>query len=340
MKAAVLVQHGEAATAFRLQEHPIPTHQADEVLIAVDAFGLNFADVMAMRGKYQDCPPLPAVVGYEVVGRVMAIGSEVTHLVVGQRVVAFTRFGAYATEVVTKGKAVVAIPDHFSNGVAAALATQYCTAYYAAAYLLQLRPGEKVLIHAAAGGVGTALVQLAKWRGCTIFGTASGCEKIHYLLQQGVDFPIDYSQRNFVEAIQTLSSNGKVDVIFDSIGGNSVRKGMELLQAGGKMVCYGAAVLAQTPTISVKMLSEGLGFGLYHPAQLMMRSIALLGVNMLRIADEQPDVLQHCLENCVRLAEEGVFRPTVGGVFHYQDLPAAIALLENRQSIGKIVVEW
>jgi len=173
MKAYFLVQNGSPEKAFNIRETDKPVINPDEVLIKVEGFGLNFADVLAMIGLYPDCPPLPAILGYDVVGFIEAIGSDVKDVVVGYRVTALTRFDGYAEYAVTKGSAVAKIPIAMDMGVALALSTQYCTAYYCAEELLRLHDGDEVLVHAAAGGVGTALVQLAKWRGCVVDGMAS-----------------------------------------------------------------------------------------------------------------------------------------------------------------------
>jgi NADPH:quinone reductase-like Zn-dependent oxidoreductase len=178
MKAFVLVKNGKPEVAFELQELPNPEPQPHEVVVETECFGLNFADIMARNGLYQDCPPLPTVIGYESVGKVVKLGKDVNSVAVGQRVVAFSRFGGYATHVTTDQRAVSPIPDDMDAGKACAFATQYCTAYYAAAEMTNLHEGDHVLIDAAAGGVGTALVQLAKRKNCIIYGGAGSDEKL------------------------------------------------------------------------------------------------------------------------------------------------------------------
>lgn len=340
MQAAVLIKNGPASKAFEIQELADPKVVAGQIRINVDAFGLNFADVMARLGLYQDCPPLPAIIGYETVGTVDKIGAGVTGFQEGQRVLSFTRFGGYATKVCTDARGVVPIPDTMPNGEAVALGTQYCTAWYAAAEMVNLHEGDQVLVQSAAGGVGTALVQWAKHRGCYVFGTASTKEKLAYAKEQGVDFPINYTQVDFKRIVEQNAKEGKLDVVFDAVGGASVKKGMRLLAAGGRMVCYGASSMSQPKKNIFKMAKTGLDFGFYHPAQLMMGSHSLLGVNMLRIADFQPLVLKRCLENVVKYYEEGVFRPKVGGSYTIDELAQAHEDLGNRKTMGKLVVEW
>jgi NADPH:quinone reductase-like Zn-dependent oxidoreductase len=336
MKAAVIVKKGTPEKAFEIREVEYPKPQAHEVCIKVEAFGLNYADVMARLGLYADAPPLPAIVGYEVVGRIHEIGADVKDKKVGQRVVGMTRFGGYAEYAVTDARAVAEIPDDMDAGIATALATQYGTAYYAAEEMVRLQEGDHVLIHAAAGGVGTALVQLAKWRGCIVYGTAGSDEKLDYLRKQGVDYPINYRKSDFVTEIQKVVGERGLDVVFDSIGGDYIKKGMKLLGSGGRIVGYGAA--SMTGTNIFGKIKVALGFGFYSPISLLTQSKGIVCVNMLRIADNRPLVIKRCLENVVRMTREGTLNPVVGGEFKFEDIAKAHALLESRKSMGKIVI--
>jgi len=340
MQAMYLVRTGDAAQAFELREAPTPEPGEGQVRVAVEGFGLNYADVSARQGLYQDAPPMPSVIGYEVVGRVDALGAGVDTCAVGQRVTALTRFGGYATQAVTDARAVAPIPDHLDVGVAAALPTQGCTAYYMAEEMVRLQPGDHVLVHAAAGGVGTLLVQLCKRRGCVVYGTAGAEDKLAVLRDLGVDHPINYRSADFAAEVRRLRGGEGLDVIFDSIGGKTTRTGMTLLGAGGRMVCFGAADHTPGALQPLRSLRFLVSFGLPHPVLLMMRSRAFIGVNMLRIADARPLVLQRCLRAVVELALSGELRAIVGGRFPAEQLAAAHALLESRRSTGKIVVTW
>lgn len=338
MKAFVLIKHGSAEKAFELQEREIPKPSATELLIEVEAFGLNFADVMARQGLYEDAPPIPAILGYEVVGRVKEAGAEVKHLKVGQRVTALTRFGGYAEYALTDGRAAVAIPEDMDVGVAAAIATQYCTAYYSAYEMAPLFEGDHVLIQAAAGGVGTALVQMAKNKGCVVYGTAGSESKLEYLRNMGVDFPINYRTDDFFKLIQQKRGKEGLDVVFDSIGGKSVKKGIKLLGSGGRIVCYGAAV--RSGKAKFNDIFMALGFGFYSPISFLMKSQGLIGVNMLRLADNRPDTLQRCMQNVSKMIVDGELAPVVGGKFSHKEMAKAHAFLGGRQSMGKVVVYW
>ena len=341
MKAIHLVKTGAASEAFELREVPEPTPAAGEVRIAVEAFGLNYADVSARHGTYQDAPPLPSVIGYEVVGRVDALGSGVDSVQEGQRVTALTRFGGYATSAVTDARAAAPIPEDMDVAVAAALPTQGCTAYYMAVDSLNLHEGDQVLIHAAAGGVGTLLVQLCKQRGCVVYGTAGSAEKLELLRELGVDHPINYRASDFVDEIRRISASQEpLDIVFDSIGGSYVRRGLTLLRAGGKMVCFGAASHEAGALQILRSLKFVASWGFPHPIPLLMKSRSLLGVNMLRISDERPDVLGRCMGAVVDLALRGDLTPVIGGRFQADQIADAHDLLESRKSTGKIVVSW
>lgn len=338
MKAFYLTKNGDARSAFELRDLNLPDPAENEVLIKTESFGLNYADVMARLGLYRECPPLPTVIGYEAVGRVEKIGASVKNLGIGDRVLAFSRFGGYASHILTSEMAVIPIGDEVPSGKALALAVQYSTAWYALEECLNLHPGDRVLIHAAAGGVGTALIQMAKRRGCIIAGTAS-LQKHEYLKSQGVDLPIDYRNEDFEQVLEKAGWKKKIDAVFDPVGGISVRKGMNLLNSAGKMIVYGGSSMSASKSPFHKFRVAA-GFGIWSPILLMVRSVSIIGINMLRIAEDKPELLQRCMKEVFKLYLEGVFDPEVGGEYSVNQLAEAHAFLESRQSIGKIVVHW
>ncbi len=341
MKSIYLVRNGAADRAFEVRETAMPTPTDGQVLIKVEAFGLNYADVMARLGMYDDAPPLPAVLGYEVVGRVTALGAGVSNVKIGDRVVAMTRFGGYAEYAIASAQALGVIPDAMPAGEATALATQYITAYHAACEQVRLQEGDRVLIHAAAGGVGIALVQLAKAAGCIIYGTAGSDAKLEFLTELGVDFPINYQKQDWAKVITELRGDAGIDVIFDSIGGASVAKGIKLLASGGRMVSYGAAEMSSGNKKSLlQTLKVAAGFGIYSPIQLLTSSKAFIGINMLRIADNKPHIVQRCTAAVIQLHAEGVAKPFVGGTFAAEAIAEAHDFLASRASIGKVVCVW
>ena len=339
MKAAVLIRTGNASKAFEVREVPMPKINAGEVLIKVEGFGLNFADVVAREGMYQDAPPLPSVLGYDVAGRITEVAPDVQNVKVSDRVTAMTRFGGYAEYAAANAMAVSKIPEDMPVGEATALTTQYCTAYYAAAEAANIHEGDKVLIHSAAGGVGTALMQYARYMKCEIFATAGSESKLKMLREEGVHHAINYQTEDFEAVIKDKTNGAGVDAIFDAVGGKNVKKGFRsLINGGGRIVCYGASNITGQNIFG--KISTVLGFGFYHPIQFMSSSRSLIGVNMLRIADNKPVILQRCLENVVKLHEQAVFKPLIGGVYPVSHLAEAHAALEGRKTIGKVTVTW
>ncbi len=339
MKAFYLVKNGKSETAFELKELPKINLNAGEIRIKVNAFGLNFADIMARLGLYRDAPPMPCVLGYEVTGKITEVASDVKNFKIGDRVAAFTFFGGYAEEVVSPANAAAIITDKISDGEALALVTQYCTAYFCAEEAVTLHEGDHVLIQAAAGGVGTALVQLAKRKKCIIYGTAGSNDKLEYLKKLGVDFPINYRTQDFYEVIKKLRGDKGIDVVFDSIGGDAFKKGFKLLGSGGRILGFGAAEAAGGVKI-ISMLKLAMGFGIFSPIELLTNSKSIIGVNMLKIGKDRPHILKHCLEEIIKLSEKGIINPTVGKMFSFKELPNAHEYLESRASIGKVGVYW
>jgi NADPH2:quinone reductase len=329
MKAIYLVKHGAAENAFEWREIPERDPEPDEVAIQSEAAGINYADVMSRLGQYQDAPPLPFVSGYEVVGRIVKTGTQVKDLQVGQRVLAFTRFGGYSEYVCQKALAVAPISEDMPAGEALALATQYCTAYHASHIATNVFPGDRVLIQAAAGGVGIALTQLCKLRGAFIYGTAGSAAKLDFIRCQGVDVAINYREQDFSKVIKE-----PIDVAFDSLGGDDFRKCYKLLNRGGRLVGLGAASFTGTNILQKAKL--GLAFGIYHPAQLLMESRSMIGVNMLKIADYRQDLLEFAMKEVIRLTEEGKLHPYVGAMYPAKDIARAHHDMENRKTMGKI----
>src|SRR6201997_1628998 len=192
MRAVVITKHGGPGV-LQVQERPDPPLGPGEVRIQVAAAGINFADVMARMGLYQDAPKTPCVVGYEVAGTVLEVGDGVSAVAPGARVLAGTQFGGYASEVVVPASDVVPLPDSLTFEQGAAIPVNYVTAWAALVRYGAVQPGERVLIHAAAGGVGIAATQIAKRAGAEVYGTASP-SKHERIRELGVDHALDYTK--------------------------------------------------------------------------------------------------------------------------------------------------
>jgi NADPH:quinone reductase-like Zn-dependent oxidoreductase len=202
-EAVFLIKYGESNTAFEKRVMILPDLKAEEVCIEVESFGLNYADVMARNKMYREAPPLPAILGYDVVGKVVNIGKNADENLLGKRVLAFTRFGGYAKHVNTSFKSVVEVENLEANK-ALALGTQYVTAYYMCEYLTTIHENENALIHAGAGGVGLALIQILKAKKVIIFAKVSSDEKCDFVLNNGANFAINYKKSDYIQQLSTV----------------------------------------------------------------------------------------------------------------------------------------
>ncbi|MFC4872044.1 quinone oxidoreductase family protein [Negadavirga shengliensis] len=340
MQQIKIKQYGNAQEAFAFEEQEKPVPIDSQLLIQVEGFGLNYADVMARNGLYKDAPKIPFVPGYEVVGKVIQCGKGTPPDFIGERVVAFTRFGGYAEQAVGDFRAARIIGDRISGGEACALATQYCTAYYMTDYISNLHEGETALIHACAGGVGTALSQLCRRKGVTVIGLCGSEEKVAFLEAMGVDFIINYKKNNYKKLIENRLGKRKIDYIFNTVAGNSFKEDMKLLNYGGKIYCFGGAARSGKKDHILNDLAFLLKTGFVSPLFMMMKSHGVIGVNMLRIADNHTAVIGKCLGELHQLWLQGEIKPVVGATFQASQIGEAHQLLESGKSMGKIYVYW
>lgn len=338
-EAFFLKQTGDAHQAFELKSYELKAPEGIEVVIESEAFGLNYADVMARRGLYREAPPFPCVVGYEVVGTVVECGSEANQGLKGKRVVAFCRFGGYGKHVITNDYAVVEVGDEEAAELLA-LCTQAVTAYYMAEYLTPIHSIDTVLVHAAAGGVGTILIQLAKLKGARVIAKIGREEKRELVESLGADYVVNYNKTAYSEDIERYLEGERLDVSFNPVAGSTYKKDMALLGSGGRMILFGGSELSNGKWGIFSKLNFVRKMGLVLPIGLMMRSKNILGVNMLKIADNKPRVLEHCLKEVVRLYSEGQLKPQTGGIYTSDKLAEAHAALESGKTTGKLAVYW
>lgn len=337
-KSIQLVKYGDAPSAFQFVDANIPDPKPDEVQIEVERFGLNYADVQARKGLYREAPPIPCVLGYEVVGIVTKVGAETSKDWIGKKVVAFTRFGGYSQVVNTQNVAIVEIGDYDANK-ALCLATQYGTAYYMSRVVTSIHKGDNVLVHAAAGGVGTALIQLLQENGANIIAKVGSDSKIDYLKSQGVEHIINYNKSDYKAEVERILGDKTLDFSFNPAAGSTFKKDWKLLGPTGSLVLFGGSELSKKYGI-LSQLNFLRKMGLIIPVALMMTSKSIIGVNMLKVADFKPDILQNCLEEVVKLAKEGKLNPQVGAEYKAKDIAEAHAFLGSGKSTGKVVVSF
>ena len=236
MKAIRIHEFG-GADNFRIDEIEKPIPNADEVLIKTAAAGINYADIMLRQNKYLFTPELPFTLGFEVAGTIEAVGENVKHFAVGQRVLATMKGGGYAEYAVANAQTLVPIPDDLGFGEATALLVQGLTAL---GLLETLKAGQTILVHAAAGGVGSLLVQLAKIKGATVIGTASSAEKLSLVKELGADFGVNYTESDWLDQVLKITENKGVDIIIEMIGGEIGKSNFKILGVRGAMHIYGA----------------------------------------------------------------------------------------------------
>jgi NADPH:quinone reductase-like Zn-dependent oxidoreductase len=338
-EAIYLIKKGAANQAFERIKLELPSLAANEVLVESEAFGLNYADVMARNGLYREAPPMPCVIGYELVGRVIEVGESVDKSMLGKRVLAFCRFGGYGKHVIAKDYGIVPIGDLPAETVMA-LCTQAVTAYYMSDVLSPIQKGDKVLIHAAAGGVGTILIQLAKRRGAYVIAKIGNASKTQLVKDLGADFVVNYNETDYQKTIFSHLKGDRLDVSYNPVAGSTFKKDMALIGSGGRLFIFGGSELIGGKFGVFSSLNFVRKMGLILPIGLMMRSKNILGVNMLKIADNRPMIIHDCLVDVVDLFLKGEIIPQVGAVYPVSKIVEAHALLESGKSTGKITVVW
>jgi len=338
VRALVITRHGPP-DVLEVQERPDPSPGAGQVRIRVRAAGINFADLMARVGLYPDAPKVPCVVGYEVAGEIDGLGEGVEGVEVGRRVLAGTRFGGYAERAVVGASDLVALPDDWSFAEGAALPVNYATAYAGLLRYGGLAAGEKVLIQAAAGGVGIAATQIAKIAGAEVFGTASPA-KHDAIRGFGVDHPVDYRTHDVVDEVRRIAgSKQPIDLALDAIGGRSFRQSFSLLAPGGRLVCFGASeVQAGERRSRARALRVLAQMPRFNPLRLMTESKSVIGLNMLTLWDAKRSLDDYIAPLAGWMAH-GRIRPVVAATFPLERGADAHRFLHARENVGKVVLE-
>jgi NADPH:quinone reductase-like Zn-dependent oxidoreductase len=330
MQVVVITKHG-APEVLKVEERPDPALTAGKVRIGVASAGVNFADVMARVGLYQDAPKPPCVIGYEVAGTILEVGEGVRDLTPGQRVIAGTQFGGYASQVVVPAEDVAPLPDRLSFEQGAAIPVNYGTAWAGLIGYGNLQPGERVLIHAAAGGVGIAATQIAKRQGAEVYGTASP-SKHERILANGVDRPLDYTKPGWERNLP------KFDVILDAIGGKSFRRSYTLLRPGGRLVAFGAsAVMSGEKRNLVTALGTVARMPRFNIVKQMSESKAVIGLNMLSLWKDR-ETLRPWIEPLQAMLDDGTIEPVVAGEFNFERAGEAHRMISERRNVGKVVL--
>lgn len=325
-----------------MQERPDPVAGPGQVRIAVRAAGINFADTMARVGLYPEAPKPPCVLGYEVAGEVESVADGVETLKPGDRVMAGTRFGGQAELVAVDAEQVLPMPDRLGFEQGAAFPVNYATAYAAMVTMGGLREGDRVLIHAAAGGVGMSAIQIARGIGAEIFGTASA-SKHDAIRAQGVRHAIDYRTEDFEAEVMRLTGGDGVDVIIDATGPTNFRKDYRALRQGGRMIMYGLSEASTGEGRSIPKLVASLAkmplatVPWWKSLQVMNENKGVAGLNMLGWWDREGSI-QRVIEPMLPALEAGDLDPVVAEAFPFERAGDAHKFIAERRNIGKVVL--
>ncbi len=331
-----LIKKGKASEAFEQISQTANPLKEGMLRIRVHAFGLNYADVLSRKGLYNDAPTFPFVPGYEVAGEVIDIGKGLDAYWLGKRVLAFTKFGGYSEVLDSSPQVTVEIPKDYSFAEATALGTQYTTAWCLCREWTKVQAKDKVVILSAAGGVGQALISFLKPLGTELYLGSRSKEKAEALAQEHGAYPLVYSLKR--PWYTGMPPEIKADVVFDPIGGASVGKGIKHLAPGGRILSYGVAMRSEKLSF-LRDVSMLLGFGLHHPISLLLGSKSLLTLNMLRIAEQRPDLLGSWMQKVVQEASRSDFPKPKVHTFAWKQLPEAHEFLASGKSMGKLAVD-
>jgi NADPH2:quinone reductase len=324
MQAVLLKQTGSSHVLVS-EKLAKPVPRDGELLIRVHSIGINYSDILIREGRYPYMPDLPAILGTECSGYVERLGSNVKGFTAGQPVLVFGK-PSYASHITAGKRQVYPLPEGVDLAKAAALAVTYLTAYHLLHTVRRARAGEVALVYAAAGGVGTALLQLAKLAGVKVIGLCGSDEKVEWLQKNGCWKAINYQEENVLKAVLDATHGLGVDMVFDSVAGKGFRDNFRMLKNLGHVVWFGMS--DGLPKLNIlKTLAR-------NPAQ----SSAISIFHLFSIMQNAPLLKQSMLE-LIQLLAEGKINPVIDSCWPLHKVSAAQKLLESRQTIGKVLLQ-
>ncbi|MGL5871840.1 MAG: quinone oxidoreductase family protein [Xenococcaceae cyanobacterium] len=321
MKAIQFHEFGNV-DVLNLEEISTPELKPEEILIKVQACGVNFADTLIRKNQYIYTPSLPFTPGVEVAGTIERLGANVRGFSVGQRVVAFTKDGGYAEYAIAPENLTVALPDEIDFNTAAAIPTQGLTAFYMLETIAQIKAGQSILINAAAGGVGSLAVQIAKILGAKhIIATAGSAEKLEFVKSLGADRPINYRDTNWQEQVMQATDGKGVDVVLESVGGDVFHKSLDCLAFRGQLITFGRSS----------------GSTVFDPIALLDKSRTITGFSLYDFLYDP--LYTESLNKLFEYIKQGKLTVQIGGVFPLAEAGKVHQLLEGRSTQGKLLVK-
>jgi len=324
MKAIRVYETG-GTEVLKFEDLPDPVCKNHEVLVKLESMSVNFSDTLIRRGLYPYMPEFPAILGNEAAGIIIGVGEEVKGLVEGQKVIVFG-YPSYCTLSAVSASRVVPLPDNIDLDEAAALPIIYLTAYHMLHTVKRIRPGESVLIYAAAGGVGTAVIQLGKLAGIKMIGLTSTDEKAEEITKQGIDHVINYKTENVVEKVLEFTNGKGVDLILDCVGGPNFGENFKMMNTLGHLIWFGIA--AGNPSTN---LLGALG---REPA----KSFAVSMFHLYSIINN-PKLMAESMRTLIGYLAEGKIKPVIYERVKLENVARSHDILENHENIGKVILK-
>lgn len=320
---AIVVDRWMEASELTVREAPEPVVGPGQIGVDVRAAGCNFFDILIVQGKYQVKPPFPFIPGGEIAGVVREVGPGVTGFAVGDRVLAAAPMGGYAERIAIPASFAHRMPDAMSFDEAAGFPIVYPTSYAGLVYRAALQPGETLLVHAAAGGVGLAAVQIGKALGARVLATAGGAEKCAIAREAGAEVAIDYNAEDFVERVKQVTGGKGADVIYDSVGGDIFDKSLKCIAWNGRLLVIGFAG-GTIPSVAAN--------------RILLKNIAVTGLHWGAYAKNEPARVPETYAALFRLYDEKKIHPVVYRGYALEETAAALLALGSRKSHGKVVL--
>jgi NADPH:quinone reductase len=320
---AVVVDRWMEPSELVVREAPEPSAGAGQLLVDVRAAGCNFFDILLVQGRYQVKPPLPFVPGAEIAGVVREVGPGADAFSPGDRVLASIPIGGFAERAAVPASLAHRMPDAMSFEEGAAFPIVYPTSYAALHYRAGLRAGETLLVHAAAGGVGLAAVQIGKAMGARVIATAGGHAKLHVAHEAGADVLIDYSEEDFVERVLEFTGGRGADVIYESVGGDVFDRSLKCIAWNGRLLVIGFAG-GTIPSVKAN--------------RILLKNIAVVGLHWGAYARHEPERVPETFAALFELYREKKIRPVIFDTYPLDRVGEALGALGSRKTYGKVVI--
>jgi NADPH2:quinone reductase len=320
---AVVVDRWMEPRELAVREVPEPAPRPGALSVEVRAAGCNFFDILMVQGRYQVKPAFPFVPGAEIAGVVRAVGEGVRGFAPGDRVFGTAGLGGFAEVALLPAASAFALPGGMSFEEGASLPIVYPTSYAGLVFRAALQPGEDLLVHAAAGGVGLAAVQIGKALGARVIATAGGAEKLEIARREGADEAIDYHAEDFVARVLELTGGKGADVIYDSVGGDVFEKSLKCIAWNGRLLVIGFAS-GKIPSVQAN--------------RILLKNIAVTGLHWGAHAAKDPAKIAQTFDALLELHRKGAIRPVIFGSYPLERVADALEALGGRRTHGKVIL--